>query len=185
MDSFFTIGHSTRTLDAFVGLLRQAGVARVVDVRSIPRSRTAPQFNKETLPQELALRQVGYDHLPALGGRRGRSRTIADSVNAFWKVRGFRNYADYALTRPFAEGLAHMLDLGQRHRCAIMCAKAVWWRCHRRIIADHLIASGRAVFHILGPGHVDAAKLTPGAVIRADRTVVYPGSAAIRSASSG
>ena len=89
-------------------------------------------------------------------------------------MRGFRNYADYALTKPFAAGIARLRELGGGHRCAIMCAEAVWWRCHRRIIADYLLAAGERVMHILGTSHVDEASLTPGAVVRDDGTIIYP-----------
>ena len=173
-NSFFTIGHSTRTIAEFVELLRESGVDLVVDVRSIPRSRTNPQFNRDSLPESLASWQIGYEHLAELGGLRGRKRDAAPSPNRYWQVASFRNFADYALTPPFATGLARLRALGGTHRCAIMCAEAVWWRCHRRIIADYLLAAGEEVFHILGPGHLEAATLTPGAVVQRDGTVVYP-----------
>ena len=96
------------------------------------------------------------------------------SPNAYWRVRGFRNYADYALTKPFAAGLARLRVLGSQHRCAIMCAEAVWWRCHRRIITDYLLSEGDRVMHILGTAHVDEASLTPGAVVRSDGAIIYP-----------
>lgn len=172
--NYFTIGHSTRPLDAFTDLLRESRIDRVVDVRSMPRSRSNPQFNLETLPGELARGQIGYEHITELGGLRGKQRREESSLNAYWRVRGFRNYADYALTPPFAAGLERLRELGQRDRCAIMCAEAVWWRCHRRIITDYLLAAGDDVMHILGAGHVDKASLTPGAVVRADKSIIYP-----------
>lgn len=175
MTGFFTIGHSTRDLAEFGELLGQSRVDLVVDVRSIPRSRTNPQFNADTLPEALQRLQVGYVHIAELGGLRGRSRAFPDSPNPGWRLASFRNYADYALTPPFAAGLARLRQLGEGHRPALMCAEAVWWRCHRRIIADYLIAAGEPVWHILGPGHVDAASLTPGAVVRDDGSVLYPG----------
>jgi uncharacterized protein (DUF488 family) len=173
-NTFFTIGHSTRTLEDFAALLRESGVDCVVDVRTMPRSRTNPQFNGDSLPRSLAPWKMDYEHIAALGGLRGKTRQQAVSPNAYWRVRSFRNYADYALTAPFAAGLARLRELGERHRCAIMCAEAVWWRCHRRIIADYLIAEGEQVMHILGPSHVDAASLTPGAVVRGAGMIVYP-----------
>lgn len=173
--TFFTIGHSTRTIVEFAELLLQSRVDFVVDVRSMPRSRTNPQFNGESLPGALAPWQIGYEHIAALGGLRGRALGAEPSPNSYWRVRGFRNYADYALTEPFAKGLAQLRELGSRHRCAIMCAEAVWWRCHRRIIADYLLAEGERVMHILGAGHVEEASVTPGAVMREDGTIVYPG----------
>jgi uncharacterized protein (DUF488 family) len=173
-NTFFTIGHSTRTLAQFVDLLQESRVDLVVDVRSIPRSRTNPQFNQQTLREELFPWQISYDHMAELGGRRGKTPHAESSLNAYWRVRSFRNYADYALTTPFASGLARLRERGKHQRCAIMCAEAVWWRCHRRIIADYLLAAGERVMHILGTSHVDEASLTAGAVVRSDRTVVYP-----------
>lgn len=173
-NTFFTIGHSTRTIIEFVDLLQESGINLVVDVRSIPRSRTNPQFNQETLPAALAPWQIGYEHIAELGGRRGKSRSTEPSPNPYWRVRGFRNYADYALTAPFAAGLGRLRKRGGQHRCVIMCAEAVWWRCHRRIIADYLLAAGEQVMHILGKSHVDVASLTPDAVVRHDGMVVYP-----------
>ena len=102
-NTFFTIGHSTRTIVEFVDLLRESRVDFVVDVRSMPRSRTNPQFNGESLPETLAPWQIGYEHIAELGGHRGKARNVEASKNAYWRVRGFRNYADYALTKPFAD----------------------------------------------------------------------------------
>lgn len=172
--NFFTIGHSTRTLAQFVDLLQESGVDLVVDVRSLPRSRANPQFNQQGLPEELSSWQIDYEHFAELGGLRGKTRNAEPSLNTYWRVRRFRNYADYALTAPFAAGMARLRELGRQHRCAIMCAEAVWWRCHRRIIADYLLASGERVMHILGTSDVDKASLTAGAVVRDDGTVVYP-----------
>jgi uncharacterized protein (DUF488 family) len=140
----------------------------------MPRSRTNPQFNQGTLAATLAPCQIGYEHIGELGGLRGRSRGAEASPNTYWRVRSFRNYADYALTAPFAIGLARLRERGADQRCVVMCAEAVWWRCHRRIIADYLLAAGEQVMHILGKSHVDVASLTPGAVVRTDGTVVYP-----------
>lgn len=171
---YFTIGHGTRSLAEFADLARGSAVDLIVDVRSIPRSRTNPQFNEQTFPGALEAWQIGYQHIAELGGLRGRQRAVEPSPNGFWRVRSFRNYADYALTAPFALGLAQLRDLAASRRCAIMCAETLWWRCHRRIIADYLLASGEKVFHILGEAHVDQARLTPGAVVREDRKVIYP-----------
>lgn len=175
--SFFTIGHSTRTVAEFVALLQESAIDLVVDVRTMPRSRTNPQFNKPDFGMALAPWQIGYEHIAELGGLRGKARSTEPSPNGLWRVASFRNYADYALSEPFAAGLSRLRDLGTRHRCAIMCAETVWWRCHRRIIADYLLAAGEPVAHILGPCHVDDARLTPGAVIRKDGKVIYPSSA--------
>jgi len=173
-NTFFTIGHSTRTIAEFVDLLREFRVDFVVDVRSMPRSRANPQFNGESLPEVLARWQIGYEHIAELGGLRGKARGAEPSPNAYWRVRGFRNYADYALTKPFAAGLARLRVLGGQHRCAIMCAEAVWWRCHRRIITDYLLSEGERVMHILGPSHIDGASLTPGAEVYRDGRIIYP-----------
>jgi uncharacterized protein (DUF488 family) len=171
---FFTIGHSTLDLDAFIALLRRAEIALLADVRTVPRSRTNPQFNAETLPAALAGLQIAYEHIPALGGLRGRSKTIAPAVNGLWENQSFHNFADYAMTAAFHAGLEHLRRDGQGRRCAIMCAEAVWWRCHRRIIADYLIVEGETVFHIMGNGRLDPAELTPGAAAGADGNITYP-----------
>ena len=140
----------------------------------MPRSRTNPQFNDDSLPETLAPWQIGYEHIAALGGLRGKARNVEPSPNAYWRVRGFRNYADYALTEPFAAGLAQLRELGGQYRCAIMCAEAVWWRCHRRIITDYLLVAGERVTHILGTAHIDEASLTPGAFVYDGGTIIYP-----------
>jgi len=171
---FFTIGHSTRSLDEFMGLLEASDIELLVDVRSFPRSRTNPQFNVDTLPDALAAHGIEYCHLRELGGRRGKSQRTEPSANGYWTHPAFRNYADYACTATFAEGLAALLELGARKRCAIMCSEAVWWRCHRRIITDYLLSRGEAVRHILGDRHVDAATMTPSARPRPDGTIIYP-----------
>ena len=170
----FTIGHSTRPLAEFVNLLTQAEVALVADVRTVPRSRTNPQYNRETLPGELAEFRIAYDHIAALGGLRGREHGIAPAVNAFWDNAGFHNYADYALTAPFRSGLDALLALARAQRCAIMCAEAVWWRCHRRIIADYLLHEGETVFHILGTDRLEPARMTASARPGPNGTLIYP-----------
>jgi len=169
----FTIGHSTRSIPAFVELLRVGDVRMVVDVRTIPRSRTNPQYNLDSFPGALAEYQIGHRYIAALGGLRGRTADIDPSVNALWRNRSFHNYADYALTARFREGLDELLELSAAQRCAIMCSEAVWWRCHRRLIADHLLVEGRAVLHLMEPRRADPASLTPGAVVEGG-TIVYP-----------
>jgi uncharacterized protein (DUF488 family) len=171
---FFTIGHSTRSLAELIELLRDAGVKVLVDVRTIPRSRTNPQFNGETLPEELALFGIEYRHVAALGGLRRRRRDGPVSPNTFWENASFRNYADYAASEAFQAGLQTVRSLGHTRRLAIMCAEAVWWRCHRRIIADYLIAAGETVFHILGPRKIELAHLTPAARPTPEGTLIYP-----------
>jgi uncharacterized protein (DUF488 family) len=170
---FFTIGHSTRPVSDFVDLLKGEQIELVADVRTVPRSRTNPQYNCEVLPETLAQFAIGYEHIAALGGLRPKAQDVAPSVNAFWQNQSFHNYADYALSQPFQFGLAGLRVLGQERRCAIMCAEAVWWRCHRRIIADYLIAAGESVFHILGADHIEPARMTEAARRRADGSLVY------------
>jgi uncharacterized protein (DUF488 family) len=170
--TFFTVGHSTRPLEDFIDLLVESGVDCVVDVRTMPRSRTNPQFNAETLPAALSQRGIGYRHIPRLGGLRKRSASA--SPNSYWTTPGFRNYADYALTQPFREGLAELIDLGVHRHCAVMCAELVWWRCHRRIISDYLLTQGHEVRHLMAPGKVASATLTPAAVRTPEGGLIYP-----------
>jgi uncharacterized protein (DUF488 family) len=170
----WTIGHSTRTMEEFAALLRENGVDFVVDIRTVPRSRTNPQYNGDALPDSLARYGIGYRHL---GGLRGR-RKDGPSPNTGWRNASFRNYADYAITPAFAAGLAELRGLEAERRPAMMCAEAVWWRCHRRIVADYLLAGGDTVVHILGPGKAEPAQLTPGAEKQSDGTLVYPAAAA-------
>ncbi len=174
---FFTIGHSTRSLEEFVSLIREADIALVADIRTIPRSRTNPQFNKDTLPGALAAVGIAYEHMAALGGLRGKTKTLPSDVNGFWTNESFHNYADYALSDAFHEGLQHLQDEGHKRCCTIMCSEAVWWRCHRRIVADYLIANGETVFHIMGQGRLEPARLTPAAIVQPDKTVLYPAAA--------
>ena len=158
---FFTIGHSTRSIEDLVALLQSAGADLIVDVRKMPRSRTNPQFNADNMSDALRPWQIGYRHIAALGGLRGRQDSPKVSLNVAWQNKSFRNYADYALTPAFKMGLSELRELGGTHNCAIMCAEAVWWRCHRRIIADYLIAGGATVLHILGPNAIKPAVLMP------------------------
>ena len=169
----FTIGHSTRSIAEFVELLRRGPVDLVVDVRTVPRSRRNPQYNEDALGDELAPYQVGYARIGDLGGLRGRSTEVPAEVNAFWENQSFHNYADYALSDQFGAALSGLMELSSSRRCAIMCAESVWWRCHRRIIADYLLAGGRAVFHLMGAERVEPAKLTPAARLL-DGKIVYP-----------
>jgi uncharacterized protein (DUF488 family) len=169
----FTVGHSTRPLEELVALLAENGVGLLADIRTVPRSRKNPQFNAETLPAALAARGIRYRHIAALGGL--RHRQPGPSPNGAWRNEAFRNYADYALTPAFREGLAELRRLAAAERVAIMCAEAVWWRCHRRIVADYLLAAGEEVVHIMGRGRPEPARLTPGSVVDAEGGVTYPG----------
>jgi uncharacterized protein (DUF488 family) len=174
-EPFFTIGHSTRSLDELVALLAPNEVKLLVDVRTVPRSRTNPQYNADTFPAALRARGIDYQHVAALGGLRGRRKDIPPDVNGFWENASFHNYADYAMGEEFRAGLARLVDMGRERRCAIMCAESVWWRCHRRIIADYLLASGEEVFHIVSGDVPEPARITPGAQPGPDGALVYPG----------
>ena len=171
---FFTIGHSTRPVTEFIDLLKGAQITLLIDVRSVPRSRTNPQYNRDILPETLTRSAIGYEDMAALGGLRAR-QDVPPDVNAFWQNQSFHNYADYAMSEEFRAGLVQLRELGRKRRCAVMCAETLWWRCHRRIIADYLVSEGETVFHILGMNDVARAHLTPAAKRGPDGTLVYPG----------
>jgi uncharacterized protein (DUF488 family) len=168
--TIFTIGHSTRAWEEFRDLLRAHGIKRVIDVRTVPRSRHNPQFSRETLSTKLRNAKIGYVHLHKLGGRR---HARPDSQNAGWRNASFRGYADYMQTPEFESGLERLLKLSSEKKCAIMCAEAVPWRCHRSLIADALLARGIPAAHIISIAKPRAHKLTSFARIRAHR-VTYP-----------
>jgi uncharacterized protein (DUF488 family) len=172
--TIFTIGHSTRSVAELVALLRQVSIELLVDVRSVPRSRTNPQFNAEALPQPLAVAGIRYRRLAGLGGLRGPRKDGTPSPNTLWRNEAFRNYADYAATGAFRAGLDELVVLARDARCAIMCAEALWWRCHRRIIADYLLVLGIPVANIMGSDKIEPATITPGARPLPDGTLVYP-----------
>lgn len=169
---FYSIGHSTRALEELVALLQGAGVTLLVDVRTVPRSRTNPQYDREAMPEALAPHGIAYRHMAALGGLRGR-RKDAPSPNDWWTNTSFRNYADHALAPAYREAIAELRLLGHASTCAVMCAEAVWWRCHRRIIADYLLVAGEEVLHIMERGRLEPAKLTPAARLQPDGSLVY------------
>ena len=171
MASLWTIGHSTRSLEAFVELLRGHGIQRLVDVRRFPRSRRHPHFNTDALAEALPAAGLAYRHLPGLGGFR---RARADSRNAGWRNASFRGYADYMQTDAFAAELATLLEEARAGRTAYMCAEAVPWRCHRSLISDALVARGVEVRHILGPAPAELHALMAGARVEGTH-VVYPG----------
>jgi uncharacterized protein (DUF488 family) len=160
--TIWTIGHSTRPLDEFLGLLGTVQINMVADVRSFPGSRKYPQYGKEALAATLAEHSIGYRWLPALGGRR---RSSPDSPNTAWRNASFRGYADYMSTAEFQRGLTELLNLAADTRTAIMCAEAVWWRCHRSMIADALCVRGVEVVHILGAEHTAVHPMTAPARI--------------------
>ncbi len=172
---FYTIGHGTRPIGDFAELLRSAVISVVVDVRTVPRSRTNPQYNRDVLPQLLAPYQIAYEHVAALGGLRAKDRSVPFDVNAFWANESFHNYADYAMSETFRDGLRRLRGLGAERCCVVMCAETVWWRCHRRIIADYLLAAGDAVFHILGPRQVEPAHMSETARPGPAGILTYPG----------
>jgi uncharacterized protein (DUF488 family) len=174
---FFTMGHSRRPIAEFVDLLLEAEIQLVVDVRTVPRSRANPQFNLDTLPIALSEFTIDYEHIAELGGLRARSAEVPPSLNAFWQNSSFHNYADYAMSDDFKSGLMRLRELGHAKRSAIMCAEAVWWRCHRRIIADYLLAAGDEVFHILGRTQIRQAHVTPAAILGPTGTLTYPNDA--------
>ena len=174
---FFTIGHSTRSLPEFVDLLRVGEVELVIDIRTLPWSRTNPHYNEESLAEALAECQIGHGRIPALGGLRKRVREVPPEVNGWWRNGSFHNYADHALSEEFRAGLEELLTLGRRRRTAVMCAEAVWWRCHRRIVADHLIARGECVFHLMDPARAEPARLSAGASV-ANGVLAYPAAGA-------
>lgn len=171
---FYTIGHSNRSIAEFVALLQVGEVALVVDIRTVRRSRANPQFNGEVLSESLAAFGIVYEHIAELGGLRGKAHEISPTLNAFWINKSFHNYADYALSAEFGSGLNRLVSLGRWRRCAVMCSETLWWRCHRRIVADYLISRGETVFHLMGANKAEPAKLTDGVRARVDGTLVYP-----------
>lgn len=171
---FATMGHSNRSPETAVDMLREAGVRLLVDVRSFPKSRSNPDFNDDRFPQTLADHQIGYRHMPALGGRRPKQPGIDGDLNAFWRVRSFHNYADYALGADFRNAFDELVELGRNRSLAMMCSEAVWWRCHRRIITDWLLLHGHEVRHLMALGRIEPGRITEGARLREDGAVVYP-----------
>lgn len=166
----FTIGHSTRTLPEFVELLRTFGVAMVVDVRSVPRSRHNPQFNKETFSSSLKSEGIGYIHMPDIGGLR---RPSPDSVNTAWRNKSFRGYADFMQTREFVGQLLRLMILARKTCITIMCAEALPWRCHRSLIADALVVRNVKVQHIVNKSSLIMHQLTEFAHFDGTR-ITYP-----------
>jgi uncharacterized protein (DUF488 family) len=166
----FTIGHSTRTIDEFLAMLKAHGIACLVDVRSIPKSRRVPQFNSDALAASLEQHGIEYVHLKSLGGRRSARK---DSPNLGWRNASFRGYADHMATDDFRAGLARLLDLAQEKRTAIMCAEALPWRCHRSLIGDALLARGLRVEDIMRATSARPHELTSFAKVNGT-DVVYP-----------
>ncbi len=168
--AIFTIGHSTRPVGEFTELLLAHGVTLLADVRTVPRSRHNPQFNRDALPETLAAAGIGYRHMPGLGGLRHARK---DSPNMGWQNASFRGFADYMLTEEFAAGLRELMVLAEKERVAVMCAEAVPWRCHRSLIADALLVRGIKVAHIMGKGSPVPHELTRFARVEGEQ-LLYP-----------
>lgn len=169
--TIFTIGHSTRPIEEFINLLQAHGVEQLIDIRTVPRSRRNPQFNREALPQSLAAAGIGYMHMPSLGGLR---HARPDSPNSAWRNDSFRGYADYMQTPEFGAAVEKLIELASDKQTAIMCAEAVPWRCHRSLVGDALTARGIPVEDIMSVARRQAHKLTPFARVEGTR-VWYPG----------
>jgi uncharacterized protein (DUF488 family) len=168
--SIFTVGHSTRQIDEFVGLLQMHGIKEVVDVRSIPMSRHNPQFNGESLKESLKQNKIRYKHLTKLGGLRHSKK---DSMNLGWRNVSFRGFADYMATPEFSEGLEALEQIASVRETAIMCAEAVPWRCHRSLIADALVKKGWLVRDIISRTPAAKHRLTPFLKVRKGQ-LIYP-----------
>ncbi|NLD05678.1 MAG: DUF488 domain-containing protein [Synergistaceae bacterium] len=170
LPQIFTIGHSTRPLDLFISILKSFGINFLVDVRTIPRSWHNPQFNKETLPAELALQGIGYLHMTGLGGLR---KTRPDSLNQGWHNASFRGYADYMQTDEFKSNLKTLIDMSAKNTLVIMCAETLPWRCHRSLIADALLIRGIKVQDIFKEGVSKEHRITSFAQVRGTE-ITYP-----------
>jgi uncharacterized protein (DUF488 family) len=172
MATLYTIGHSTRTLDELISTLKAHSIQTLVDIRSFPMSRRFPHFNRESLQEALPQAGINYVWLKELGGRRKKIRE--DSPNVELRSPGFRNYADYMLTPEFEQGMRELLKLAEHSRTAYMCAERVYFRCHRMLVSDWLVAHGHEVLHIDADGPVKPHKLTPEARL-VDDQVIYQG----------
>jgi uncharacterized protein (DUF488 family) len=172
MPAIYTLGHSTRPIEELLALLEENGIRLLTDVRRYPGSRRYPQFSRQALEASLRAAGVDYQHEPDLGGRRAPR---PDSPNRAWRVAAFRGYADYMDSPEFRRALERLIAHGEARPTAILCAEAVPWRCHRRLIADALVARGIPVLHILGPGRLDPHTLNPEAQVLPEGRLVYPG----------
>ncbi len=169
--TLWSIGHSTHSLAGFLALLSRHDIEVVADIRTTPRSNRFPHFGIDQLAAALPEHGLRYQHLPALGGRRAPRK---DSPNTGWRNRSFRGYADHALTDDFALGLVALRQLARSAPTAMMCSEALWWRCHRRLVADRIVAAGDGVLHIASDGRSAAHMLSPFAGLNADGTITYP-----------
>ena len=167
----WTVGHSTHPFDALLALLNAHAITHVADIRTVPKSRRHPQFDTASLSATLPAHGIRYTHLAALGGWR---RAAADSPNDAWRNLSFRGYADYAMSDEFADGLAELRVLAAERRTAMMCSEVLWWRCHRRLVADRLVVLGDTVCHIDGTGRARAHSLTTFAAVDPHGGITYP-----------
>jgi uncharacterized protein (DUF488 family) len=172
MPPVFTLGHSTRPMGDFLDLLREHGIQRLVDVRRYPGSRRHPQYSRDSLPTSLQEAGIQYMHEPDLGGRRAAR---PGSPHTAWRVEAFRGYADHMETPEFGAALERLMDHAARETVAVLCAEAVPWRCHRRLISDALVARGVEVRHILGPGRADPHEIDPNAKVLPGGRLLYAG----------
>jgi uncharacterized protein (DUF488 family) len=171
--SIYTVGHSTRSLGDFISLLKSFGVQTIADIRTLPGSRKFPHFDRENLEKTLPEHGINYVWLPKLGGLRGRIKGFV-SPNTGLDSPGFRNYADYMSGDEFAKGVTELLGIAVRSATACMCAEAFWWRCHRRLLSDYLVAHGVEVLHILDAKSPKSHKTTEGAIVTSEGKVLYP-----------
>ena len=169
-DIVCTIGHSNRTIEEFIDLLRQNEVQCLLDIRTVPKSRHNPQFGQDQLPQSLEAAGIAYRQMPGLGGLR---RPLKESPNSGWRNTSFRGYADYMQTPEFAQNVDAVIELAGDTRCVLMCAESVPWRCHRSLVADALLVRGIPVEHIINPGKRKPAALTPFAKVEGTK-ITYP-----------
>jgi uncharacterized protein (DUF488 family) len=179
--TLYTIGHSTHPIERFLSLLIEHEIVALADVRSYPGSKRWPQFKQSELQNSLSEKSIAYHWFPALGGRRQTSKEL--SPHSAWKTSAFRSYADYADTAEFDAGLEELVSLASRQRTAYMCAEGLWWRCHRRIISDHLVVRGMSVLHIMPDGKLVKHELAAFASVRGGR-IVYDGVAEAESTES-
>jgi len=170
MEPVYTIGHSNRPIDEFLDLLREHGIQQLLDIRTVPKSRHNPQFGQDQLPASLAAAGIGYEYIRSLGGLR---RARKDTPNGAWRNASFRGYADHMQTEEFNEHVALVAGMAQGLRCALMCAEAVPWRCHRSMVADALTVRGVPVEHIINKGKTRPHTLTPFARVDGTR-ILYP-----------
>jgi uncharacterized protein (DUF488 family) len=169
--AIYTVGHSTHSVETFIGLLRSHRIEQIADVRLIPKSARHPHFGQDVLPGLLSAHEISYAHFRDLGGRR---RPRPDSLNTAWQVEAFRGYADYMQTETFQAAIVGLLTVGAVGRTAVMCAEAVWWQCHRRLLADFLVVRGIPVLHVLPSGPAKPHELSEFAHVEG-ASVTYPG----------